>query len=255
MCAAIPTVESSPAPPQRDGALPRGAALGRYMVLGVVGTGAMGEVYAAYDPELDRKVALKLLRVRPGGDGDGRQRLMREAQAIAKLSHPNVVTVYDVGTFQEHVFIAMQFIDGHTLGHWIHAQPRAWSEIFNRLARFSLAREWAQRALAIFERTTSPDGLVLAYPLTALGVALLGDGQPATAMPFLERAVALRDVSEGKPSTRAESRFSLARALDAAGQDRQRAQALARQARAEHASDVGPASARQQAAIDAWLAR
>jgi tetratricopeptide (TPR) repeat protein len=94
----------------------------------------MGEVYAAYDPELDRKVAIKLLRVRGdqaqgGGAHEGRTRLMREAQAIAKLSHPNVVTVYDVGTFQDDVFIAMQFVDGHTIGYWIHAEPRAWSDI------------------------------------------------------------------------------------------------------------------------------
>jgi serine/threonine protein kinase/tetratricopeptide (TPR) repeat protein len=128
-----PTVQ--PPPPQgRDPALVRAAALGRYIVLGLVGRGAMGEVYAAYDPELDRKVAIKLLRVRgdqaQGGTAhEGRARLMREAQAIAKLSHPNVVMVYDVGTFQGDVFIAMQFIDGQTLGYWMHAQPRAWPEI------------------------------------------------------------------------------------------------------------------------------
>ena len=111
--------------------LGRAASLGRYMVLGLVGRGGMGEVYAAYDPELDRKVAIKLLRVRgkPEDGSEGRIRLMREAQAIAKLSHPNVVTVYDVGTFEDDVFIAMQFVDGHTLGYWMHAQPRVWSEI------------------------------------------------------------------------------------------------------------------------------
>src|SRR5450432_3669803 len=111
--------------------LTRAASLGRYTVLGMVGKGAMGEVYAAYDPELDRKIAIKLLRVRSGSgsNGDGRIRLMREAQAIAKLSHPNVVTVYDVGAFESDVFIAMQFVDGHTVGYWVHAQPRAWPEV------------------------------------------------------------------------------------------------------------------------------
>ena len=78
--------------------------------------GGMGEVYAAYDPELDRKVAVKLLRARQRGPKEG-ARLLREAQAIAKLSHPNVVVVvYDVGTFDDQVFIAMEFVDGHTLG-------------------------------------------------------------------------------------------------------------------------------------------
>src|SRR5262249_39181421 len=85
----------------RDGPLPRGAIIGRYVVLGLLGRGGMGEVYAAYDPELDRKVAVKLVRAsrdRGVETSEGRVRLLREAQAIAKLSHPNVVTVYDVGT-------------------------------------------------------------------------------------------------------------------------------------------------------------
>ncbi len=111
--------------------------LGRYTVLGIVGKGAMGEVYAAYDPELDRKIAIKLLRVGAREEGaatEGRIRLMREAQAIAKLSHPNVVTVYDVGTFEDDVFIAMQFVDGHTLRYWVLAQARAWSEVVKMFA-------------------------------------------------------------------------------------------------------------------------
>ncbi len=97
----------------------------------------MGEVYAAYDPELDRKIAIKLLRVGAREEGiatEGRIRLLREAQAIAKLSHANVVTVYDVGTFEDDVFIAMQFVDGHTLRYWVHAQPRAWSEVVKMFA-------------------------------------------------------------------------------------------------------------------------
>ena len=112
--------------------LPRGAAIGRYVVLGLVGRGGMGDVYAAYDPELDRKVAVKLLRARPStgqSTSEGRTRLLREAQAIAKLSHPNVVVVYDVGTFNEVVFIAMEFIDGDTVRYWLNAATRGWREI------------------------------------------------------------------------------------------------------------------------------
>src|ERR1700756_4851325 len=93
----------------------RGVTIGRYVVLGLVGRGAMGDVYSAYDPDLDRKVAIKLLRAKRGGSTgglDGKTRLLREAQAIAKLSHPNVVVVYDVGTFKDSVFIAMEFIEG-----------------------------------------------------------------------------------------------------------------------------------------------
>ena len=90
----------------------------------------MGEVYAAYDPELHRNVAIKLLRAGRNSDSaDGRARLMREAQAIARVSHPNVVVVYDAGTFQNRVFVAMELVPGHTLRYWIHERPRTWPEV------------------------------------------------------------------------------------------------------------------------------
>ena len=113
-------------------ALARGASIGRYVVLTLVGKGGMGEVYAAYDPELDRKVAVKLLRAQPGNgvsQSEGRARILREAQAIAKLSHPNVVVVYDVGTFADQVFIAMEFLEGNTVSYWLHARERNWKEV------------------------------------------------------------------------------------------------------------------------------
>src|SRR5215468_6746650 len=113
-------------PPSDNGpaTLSRGASIGRYVVLGLLGRGGMGEVYAAYDPELDRKIAVKLLRSRVERTTpdmtQGRTRLLREAQAIAKLSHPNVVVVYDVGTFRGSVFVAMEFVEGPTVGYWLH---------------------------------------------------------------------------------------------------------------------------------------
>ena len=112
--------------------LGRGAIIGRYVILGLVGRGGMGEVYAAYDPELDRKVAVKLLRVKAGNGvslTEGRQRTLREAQAIARLSDPNVVVVYDVGTFEDKVFIAMEFVEGNTVTFWLEQKPRTWQEI------------------------------------------------------------------------------------------------------------------------------
>ncbi|HEY6475651.1 MAG TPA: serine/threonine-protein kinase, partial [Polyangia bacterium] len=115
--------------------LVKGAAIGRYVVLGLLGRGGMGEVYAAYDPELDRKIAVKLLRARGGmgvaATADGKTRLLREAQAIARLSHPNVVVVYDVGTFRDSVFIAMEFVEGNTLGYWLQAVDRSWREVLD----------------------------------------------------------------------------------------------------------------------------
>jgi serine/threonine protein kinase/tetratricopeptide (TPR) repeat protein len=125
-----PSDQSSPAAPAPETELARGTALGRFVVLGLVGRGAMGEVYGAYDPDLDRKIAIKLVRAGGGGEGsEGRTRLMREAQATAKISHPNVVVVYDAGTFGERVFIAMEFVDGHTLRYWLQEQERPWQEI------------------------------------------------------------------------------------------------------------------------------
>ena len=127
---------SSATPDHGKAALARGASIGRYVVLGLVGRGGMGEVYAAYDPELDRKVAIKLLRVRgsQAEADEGRSRLLREAQAIAKLSHPNVVVVYDVGAFEDQVFMAMEFVDGHTLSYWMHAAARRWTEVLKVFA-------------------------------------------------------------------------------------------------------------------------
>ena len=121
-------------PSADDVALAKGESLGRYVVLGLLGRGGMGEVYAAYDPELDRKIAVKLLRA-GGGTGtigsDGRTRLLREAQAIARLSHPNVVVVYDVGTFKESIFIAMEFVEGNTIGYWLQAADHKWREVLD----------------------------------------------------------------------------------------------------------------------------
>ncbi|MBL8945806.1 MAG: serine/threonine protein kinase, partial [Myxococcales bacterium] len=108
--------------PRADATLRRGVVLGRYIVLERIGAGAMGVVYAAYDPELDRKVALKLLRAESSATGSesvGRARLLREAQAMAKVSHPNVVAIHDVGEADVGghgiVYLAMEFIVGASL--------------------------------------------------------------------------------------------------------------------------------------------
>jgi serine/threonine protein kinase/tetratricopeptide (TPR) repeat protein len=122
-------MDISPSRPPDGNLLTRGANIGRFQVIALVGKGGMGEVYAAYDPELDRNVAIKLLRAgKNSGSDEGRTRMMREAQATARVSHPNVVIVYDAGTFQDRVFIAMEFVEGHTLGYWMHARTRSWPE-------------------------------------------------------------------------------------------------------------------------------
>ena len=111
--------------------LDKGGTFGRYVVVGIVGAGAMGVVYAAYDPDLDRKVALKLLRPREAGPDDTvgqEKRLLREAQAMARLQHENVVAVYEAGTIDEQVFLAMEFVAGSSLGAWQKAATRSWQE-------------------------------------------------------------------------------------------------------------------------------
>jgi len=119
-----PTIGS--APPVRDSgpALERGAKLGRYVVERTIGAGAMGVVVLARDPSLARNVAIKIVRGDPVGTTVGRQRLVREAQAMAQLSHPNVVTVFEVGMLDDRVFIAMEYVDGTTLAEWLAAEQR-----------------------------------------------------------------------------------------------------------------------------------
>jgi serine/threonine protein kinase/tetratricopeptide (TPR) repeat protein len=148
-------------PPDSEFSLSKGASIGRYIILGVLGRGGMGEVYAAYDPELNRKIAIKLLRARAdAATASGRTRLLREAQAIARLSHPNVVVVYDVGTFQDTVFIAMEFLEGHTLGYWLQAKQRTWREI---LDVFLLAGRGlvAAHAAGLVHRDFKPDNVMI----------------------------------------------------------------------------------------------
>ncbi|MCA9694732.1 MAG: serine/threonine protein kinase, partial [Myxococcales bacterium] len=108
--------------------------IGRFVIEEPVGAGGMGIVYRARDHELDRDVALKLLRHElPGSEASRREWLYSEARALARLSHPNVVQVYEVGTFKRRVFIAMEYVSGITLDAWRRAQPRSsWRAVYAR---------------------------------------------------------------------------------------------------------------------------
>jgi predicted Ser/Thr protein kinase len=112
--------------------------IGPYQVLKLLGEGGMGVVYAAYDDKLERKVALKLIRGAVMRRPEGRARTLREARALARLSHPNVVHVYQVGEVDDEIYVAMEFLTGPTLRAWLAAQPRTWREV---LAVFRQAGE------------------------------------------------------------------------------------------------------------------
>jgi eukaryotic-like serine/threonine-protein kinase len=146
-----------------DAALARGAQIGRYLVVDSLGAGGMGTVYAAYDPELDRKVAIKVLRVGANNPDDtaGRTRLLREAQAIARLAHPNVVAVHDVGPcFDDQVFIAMELVEGTTLAGWLHERDHTLAEILDVFVQAGRGLAAAHRA-GLVHRDFKPDNVLV----------------------------------------------------------------------------------------------
>jgi tetratricopeptide (TPR) repeat protein len=142
--------------------LTRGAAIGRYIVVDQLAAGGMGTVYAAYDPELDRKVAIKVLRSAGVGTEQvaGRARMMREAQATARLSHPNVVAVYDVGPIGEQVFIAMELVDGATLASWLTVAKRPLAEILDIFMQAGRGLAAAHRA-GLVHRDFKPENVLV----------------------------------------------------------------------------------------------
>jgi len=144
--------------------LERGESIGRYVVLDLLGRGGMGAVYAAYDPDLDRKVAIKILLPGAGGAGStGQQRLLREAQSLARLSHRNVVIVYDVGTVADQVYIAMEHLDGVTLRSWLETESRSHADIVSTFvdAGRGLA---AAHAEGLVHRDFKPDNVMVCPP-------------------------------------------------------------------------------------------
>ncbi len=151
----------------------RPVVLSRYVLIERIGAGGLGVVYTAYDPSLDRRVAIKLLQDRPSGDRRS-ERLVREAQAIAKLSHPNVVAVHDVGTYSldevsagiepEGIFLVMEYVEGDDLGAWVRAatreRGRPWREILDVYVAAGRGLEAAHRA-GLVHRDFKPSNVLV----------------------------------------------------------------------------------------------
>lgn len=146
----------------REPAIGKGSRIGPYVVVSELGEGGMGAVYLAHDPRLDRSVAIKLLHARSNSEEAlaARARLEREAQALARVSHPNTVAVYDVGTVGESIYLAMEHLEGANLREWVQKEPRSWPEIlgvFMQAAR-GLA---AVHAAGLVHRDFKPSNVIV----------------------------------------------------------------------------------------------
>jgi tetratricopeptide (TPR) repeat protein len=180
-CAAAP-LDAAPAPPQRD--------IGRYRVVGMLGEGGMGSVFVAHDPQLDRDVALKLVRSDHRTQPEMHARLAREARAMARVRHPNVVAVYDAGEVDDGVYIAMELVEGETLRRWLARERRAWQDIVRMFVQAGRGLA-AAHAAAIVHRDFKPENVLV----DAAGRVAVGDFGLASVPDKLELAHTLEVAS------------------------------------------------------------
>jgi tetratricopeptide (TPR) repeat protein/tRNA A-37 threonylcarbamoyl transferase component Bud32 len=173
-----------------------GTVIGRFIVHRTLGVGSTGVVYAAHDPELDRTIALKVLRRELADRVDARVRFLREAQALARLSHPNVISVYDVGADEHHTFIAMEYIHGQIFADWIATSVRSWRQIVAVLVKAGRGLA-AAHAAGLIHRDFKPANLLVA-----------ADGRVMVTDFGLARAVAEADADAGVPVESRSSAFA-----------------------------------------------
>jgi serine/threonine protein kinase len=154
------SVDTNPSS-RRDGLVERlrdGTKVDRFTVLDVLGAGGMGVVLAAWDPKLDRKVAIKMLHDDVSvGHGP---RLEREAKAMAQLSHPNVVTVHETGSFEGRLYIAMEYVEGATFSDWLRGGARTRWEIVDLLIQAGRGLAAAHQ-VGLVHRDFKPDNVLV----------------------------------------------------------------------------------------------
>jgi tetratricopeptide (TPR) repeat protein len=208
---------SEPALVRGDEPWQTGDRIGRYRLIDRLGAGGMGVVFVADDPELDRRVALKLVRPEARSEPAivAQVDLVVEAQAMAKLQHPNVVTVHDVGVDRGRVFVAMELVDGVTLRDWIAAERRPWRQVVTAFVGAARGLAAAHRA-GLVHRDFKPDNVLIDRD----GVARLADfGLARPPADHHERARAgsppymAPEQHDGAPVTEAADQFAFAAAL------------------------------------------
>jgi len=168
-----------------------GASVGRFTIEHELGRGTMGVVYAAYDPELDRRIALKLFRRTgdPTEEHELEERLLQEARTMARLAHPNVVPVYEVARCDGGLFLAMELVEGDTLREWLGERPRAPSVVVAVLAGAGAGLA-AAHAAGLVHRDFKPENVLVG-----------ADGRARVTDFGLARHVALADGPADAPTS------------------------------------------------------
>lgn len=187
--------------------------LGRFVLLGTLGEGGMGIVYAAYDRELERKVAVKVIR-RAMADAESRTRFVREARAMARLAHPNVVVVFEVGQVGDDLFVAMEFVPGQTLDEWQRAVGRTSAEILVAYEQAARGLDAAHR-VGLIHRDFKPanvmvgeDGRVRVLDF-GLAIRASEDHAPPT-LPVVSSSATLSEAAARGPEPRLSRRSTIA---------------------------------------------